>query len=158
MIDSLDDTLAVWQVVRQIGESILVAGLLVDLFVIVFLHDSRKLEKRGSIFGTIVITLGVMVENIAGGYGDEIVRKMRAPGTSAPFDAFAAAHSWCRKTERRPVQLPASPPPFRWRQRKIRRHRPPRAAPRRAAADAVQSLGPARTSPRAVYHKPRRRR
>src|SRR6267154_444011 len=79
MIGSLDDTLAVWQVVRQIGESILVAGLLVDLFVIVFLHDSRKLEKRGSIFGTIVITLGVMVENIAGGYGDEIVRKMRAP-------------------------------------------------------------------------------
>src|SRR2546426_9978312 len=53
---------------------------------------------------------------------------------------------------------PASAPPFRWRQRKIRRRRPPRAAPRRGAADAVQSLGPARPSPRAVYHKPRRRR
>src|SRR6266852_688 len=75
-----------------------------------------------------------------------------------PFGAFDAAHFGCQDRERRPVRLPSSAPPFRWRRRKIRRRQPPRAAPRRAAADAVQSPGPARPSPPAVCHTPGRRR
>jgi hypothetical protein len=80
MIASLDEALTLWQFVRHIGENVLVLGLIIELFALIFLDDkSKSLERKASIMGTIVVVLGLVVENRAGERQDEMVRKMREP-------------------------------------------------------------------------------
>jgi hypothetical protein len=75
----LDPLLEFWQHWRHIGENILVAGLLVELIIVVIFHDSRRAERIGNVLATVLIIAGVIVENVAGGRADEVVRRMRAP-------------------------------------------------------------------------------
>lgn len=79
MTQSLDSLLLHYQSIRHVGEYLLIAGLLGDLLVIVFLEDRKPAEKIVSVIATATITIGVGIEMFAGGRADDIVREMRAP-------------------------------------------------------------------------------
>jgi hypothetical protein len=76
---SLDSLLEQYQSLRHIGEYLLIAGLLAELLVILFLSEKKRAEKWGGIIATAVIILGVVIETFAGGRADDVVRLMRAP-------------------------------------------------------------------------------
>ena len=79
MIHSLESLLETYTLLRRIGECILLVGLAIELFVIAFLHGKNKAEQAGSLIGTVIIIIGVMMESFAGGRADDVVRRMRAP-------------------------------------------------------------------------------
>jgi hypothetical protein len=76
---SLDSLLEHYQYLRHIGEYLLIAGLVGDLLVILFLQSRKRAEKLVSIIATAIIIVGVGIETLAGGRADDIVREMRAP-------------------------------------------------------------------------------
>lgn len=79
MTQSLESLLTWYQSLRIFGENVLVAGLVGDFLVIMFLHEGGKRERVGSLIGTALILVGVGIENFAGGRADDVVRQMRAP-------------------------------------------------------------------------------
>jgi hypothetical protein len=76
---ALEASLAWYEALRSIGESILVAGLICEILVVAFLYGSGRAEKRALLFSVLVIIIGVGTENIAGSRADLIVREIRAP-------------------------------------------------------------------------------
>jgi hypothetical protein len=76
---SLDSLLLHYQSIRHAGEYLLVAGLVGDLLVILFLQSKKRAEKVVSIIATATIIVGVGIEMFAGGRADDVVREMRAP-------------------------------------------------------------------------------
>jgi len=79
VIQSLDTLLEHYQSLRHIGEYLLIAGLVGELLVILFLQDRKRAEKLGGIIATALIIAGVGIEMFAGGRSDDVVQKMRAP-------------------------------------------------------------------------------
>jgi uncharacterized membrane protein YidH (DUF202 family) len=75
MIHSLESLLQTYTLLRRTGECILVVGLAIELFVIAFLHGKNKAEKAGSLTGTVIIIIGVMMESFAGGRADGSVKQ-----------------------------------------------------------------------------------
>lgn len=87
----LEAGLALFEHVRQLGEAILIAGLICEILVVAYLHGTGG-ERRASIFSVIIIILGVGLENFASGRSDLVVREMRAP-RSISMPALSAAAS-----------------------------------------------------------------
>ena len=79
MTQSLDSLLLHYQSIRHAGEYLLIAGLVGDLLVILFLQSKKRAEKVVSIIATATIIVGVGIEMFAGGRADDVVREMRAP-------------------------------------------------------------------------------
>lgn len=79
MTQSLDSLLLHYQSIRHVGEYLLIAGLVGDLLVILFLQSKKRAEKVVSIIATATIIVGVGIEMFAGGRADDVVREMRAP-------------------------------------------------------------------------------
>jgi hypothetical protein len=79
MFQSLNSLLTWYQELRVIGENILIAGLVGEFLVIAFLHNGGKQERVGTLIGTLLILIGVGIENFAGGNADDVIRRMRAP-------------------------------------------------------------------------------
>jgi hypothetical protein len=75
----LEAALALYEFVRGIGQTILMAGLMCEILVVVFLHGSGKPEIRASIVAVVVVMIGVGVENLYGSKADATVRALEAP-------------------------------------------------------------------------------
>lgn len=74
----LEAALASYQFWKDIGQNILLAGLVCEILVVSWLHGAGKRETVGSIVSVLIIVIGVGVENFSGNKADDIVRLMRA--------------------------------------------------------------------------------
>jgi hypothetical protein len=102
MIQSLDSMLAWHQLVRRIGETILLAGLAGEIGVLAFVdwkvrdlpaHVELKTRRLfAELTFAALILIGVGIENRASGNADDVVRRMRMPRSLTPAQQLSIAN------------------------------------------------------------------
>lgn len=75
----LEGSLSVYEAVRDLGQAVLIVGLICEILIVTFLHGKGRSEVTASIVAVLIIIAGVAVENVASGHADRIVREMRSP-------------------------------------------------------------------------------
>ena len=78
MMDSLEALLSGYEHFRDIGNNLLIAGLVAEALITCFAPDDRKILKRVlELLATLVVLIGVAIEVRYGSYADDTSRQLR---------------------------------------------------------------------------------